>query len=89
MHLFTLFQKENYVDDKKRFEIGLKIYELYVQWMRAEIDSLVKSGNMKYGMVISPDSYLELCHEKYGRIGYQLALQLLTKLTIVVNLEEQ
>lgn len=78
IHLFTLFLKENYRDDEKKFEIGLKIYELYGQWMRAEIDSLVKSGNMKYGMVISPDSYLELCYEKYGRIGYRLALQLLS-----------
>ena len=77
MQYFSLFLKEKYSDDKEKFEIGLKIYELYGKWLKEEMDALVKSGKMEYGMIISPNSYLQKCYDDYGRVGYRLALQLL------------
>ena len=77
MHLFTPFLVKNYKDDKEKFDIGLKIYELYGKWLKREMDILIYSGQIEYGMTISPDSYLQECHAKYGRTGYALALQLL------------
>ncbi len=75
--LFSLVLKERYNNDKRKFEIGLKIYELYGKWMKSKLDDLKKRGQLKYGMVISPESYLQECRRQYGVLGYMLALELL------------
>lgn len=77
MQYFSLFLKEKYSDDKTKFEIGLKVYEFYGKWLREEMDSLIKSGKIEYGMTISPETYLAKCYNMYGYVGYMLALQML------------
>lgn len=77
MHLFSLTLKDMFADDKDKFDIGLKVYEEYGAWMKAEIDALKESGEIRYGMSISPKPYIERCMTKYGNFGYGVALQVL------------
>lgn len=84
--LFSLFLKNKYYNNKEKFEIGLRIYELYAKWAMEEIHKLEVSGKMEYGMSLPVDSYLKLCYEKYGSKGYELALQLLVHNTTKENI---
>lgn len=77
MHLFSITLMNMFKDDKEKLDIGLKIYELYGIWMKKEIDSLVKSGRMQYGMTFSPKPYVNECFKKYGVFGYRISLLLL------------
>ena len=76
--LFSLDLLKRYSNDKHKLDMGLKIYELYGKWMMSELEELIQRGDIKYGMVISPEPYLQECRRQFGTFGYMLALEVLT-----------
>lgn len=60
-----------YGNQPEKFMLAQNVYELFIEWLHDEL-----SICREYGSKMSPENFMKKSYDKYGRVGYSIALEI-------------